>query len=156
MDKNEICEIITKTFSEVKISEDENNITICTHKEKIRDLALFVRNELGFTYCNMAFGTDLKTKMEMSWYVCKMDTPYVLIIRSEADRENPSFPSLADLWNGMDWNEREAYDLLGIKFEGHNDLRRIYLPDNWEGYPLRDDYIYKRPQYHKPEDKKRS
>lgn len=52
----------------------------------------------------------------------------------------PSFPSLADVYRTADWHEREAYDLVGIFFEGHPDLRRILLPDDWEGFPLRRDY----------------
>lgn len=54
--------------------------------------------------------------------------------------EMPSFPTVSDVWKTAEWHEREAYDLLGIKFENHPDLRRILLPDNWEGYPLRKDY----------------
>ena len=52
----------------------------------------------------------------------------------------PSFPSITSVYRTADWHEREAYDLLGIYFEGHPDLRRILLPDDWEGFPLRKDY----------------
>jgi NADH-quinone oxidoreductase subunit C len=53
----------------------------------------------------------------------------------------PSFQSVSNIWRTAEWHEREAYDLLGIYFEGHPDLRRILLPDDWEGYPLRKDYL---------------
>lgn len=53
----------------------------------------------------------------------------------------PSFHSVSGVWRTAEWHEREAYDLLGINFEGHPDLRRILLPDDWEGYPLRKDYV---------------
>jgi NADH-quinone oxidoreductase subunit C len=62
-------------------------------------------------------------------------------------RENPHVPSVADLWPAADWHEREAYDMFGIVFDGHPDLRRILCADDWEGYPLRKDYIYPR-EYH--------
>jgi NADH-quinone oxidoreductase subunit C len=52
----------------------------------------------------------------------------------------PSFISVSEVWKTAEWHEREAFDLLGIQFEGHPDLRRILLPDDWEGYPLRKDY----------------
>lgn len=52
----------------------------------------------------------------------------------------PSVPSVAAVWRTADWHEREAFDLVGIYFENHPDLRRILLPDDWEGYPLRKDY----------------
>jgi NADH-quinone oxidoreductase subunit C len=59
----------------------------------------------------------------------------------------PSFPSITSVYRTADWHEREAYDLMGIFFEGHPDLRRILLPDDWEGFPLRKDY--KTAEYYK-------
>ncbi|MEJ7693299.1 NADH-quinone oxidoreductase subunit C [Daejeonella sp.] len=53
----------------------------------------------------------------------------------------PSFKSVTEVWKTAEWHEREAYDLIGISFEGNPDLRRILLPDDWEGYPLRKDYV---------------
>jgi NADH-quinone oxidoreductase subunit C len=55
--------------------------------------------------------------------------------------EDEKVPSLVSVWKGADWHEREAYDLLGISFSGHPDLRRILLPDEWKGHPLRKDYV---------------
>jgi len=62
-----------------------------------------------------------------------------LIVRVPED--DPSVPSLEKVFAGMDWHEREAYDLLGITFTGHHDLRRLLLPADWEGHPLRKDYV---------------
>ena len=62
-------------------------------------------------------------------------------------RENPHVPSVCDLWRAADWHEREAYDLVGIVFDGHPDLRRILLTDDWVGHPLRKDYVFPR-EYH--------
>lgn len=62
-------------------------------------------------------------------------------------RSSPSIPSVMDLWPGANWHEREAFDLMGIDFPGHTDLRRILLPEDWLGHPLRKDYIFPR-EYH--------
>jgi NADH-quinone oxidoreductase subunit C len=61
-------------------------------------------------------------------------------VRVVTDRDRPRIPSVAGVWPAADWHEREAYDLMGIEFEGHPDPRRILCPDDWEGHPLRKDY----------------
>jgi NADH-quinone oxidoreductase subunit C len=63
----------------------------------------------------------------------------VLLPRNQQGEPLPSLPSVSHIWRGAEWHEREAYDLLGIHFSGHPDLRRILLPDNWTGHPLRKD-----------------
>jgi len=55
-------------------------------------------------------------------------------------KDNPHVPSVESVWKTANWHEREAYDLIGVVFDGHPDLRRILLPDDWEGHPLRKDY----------------
>jgi NADH-quinone oxidoreductase subunit C len=70
-----------------------------------------------------------------------------LTIKVSASRENPQVKSVANIWRSADWNEREAYDLYGINFINHPDLRRILMPYDWEaGYPLRKDY--KNPEFY--------
>jgi NADH-quinone oxidoreductase subunit C len=59
----------------------------------------------------------------------------------QVPEDDPRVPTLEGVFAGMDWHEREAYDLIGIQFEGHHDLRRILLPDDWDGHPLRKDYV---------------
>lgn len=70
-----------------------------------------------------------------------------LAVKVYVPRQNPVIPSVADLWPAADWHEREAYDLMGIRFENHPDLRRILLPEDWKGHPLRKDYAFPR-EYH--------
>ncbi|GIK17567.1 MAG: NADH-quinone oxidoreductase subunit C [Planctomycetota bacterium] len=67
---------------------------------------------------------------------------WIFAVRLVTDRDAPSLPSVADVWPAADWHEREAYDLMGVVFDGHPDLRRILCPDDWEGHPLRKDYAY--------------
>jgi NADH-quinone oxidoreductase subunit C len=72
--------------------------------------------------------------------VAEVATPSRMRILCGVDGHDPRLPSVMDLWKSADWAEREVYDLFGIVFEGHADLRRIQMPYNWEGHPLRKDY----------------
>jgi NADH-quinone oxidoreductase subunit C len=80
---------------------------------------------------------DLYSTLHEHWFAVKV---YV-------DRDDPVIPTVMDLWPAADWHEREAYDMMGIVFDGHTDLRRILLPEDWEGFPLRKDYVFPR-EYH--------
>ncbi len=64
------------------------------------------------------------------------------VLKVAAGRETPSVPSVVSVWKAADWHERETYDMYGIRFEGHPDLRRILLPEDWPGFPLRKDYEF--------------
>lgn len=85
-----------------------------------------------------------------------MELLHKLEVRIFVNRKNGSIPSVANLWRTADWHEREAYDLIGIKFKGHPDFRRILLPYDWEGHPLRKDF--ETPDYYRgmpvPKDKR--
>ncbi|MEM0938324.1 MAG: NADH-quinone oxidoreductase subunit C [Bacteroidota bacterium] len=78
--------------------------------------------------------------MEVLYHLYSIPFSLHLALSVVLDRENPSVDSVSDIWRGANWHEREVYDLLGIKFKNHPDLRRILLPEDWEGYPLRKDY----------------
>jgi len=77
--------------------------------------------------------------------VAEVGTPRRVRVLVGVPVEHPHVPSVSDLWRSADWAEREVYDLFGIIFDGHPDLRRIQLPDEWEGYPLRKDYPLRGP-----------
>jgi NADH-quinone oxidoreductase subunit C len=75
------------------------------------------------------------------------DLRHTFAVKVFCPRDDAHIPSVADLWPAADWNEREAFDMFGIVFDGHPDLRRILLADDWEGFPLRKDYAFPR-EYH--------
>ena len=78
--------------------------------------------------------------MEVVYHLYSIPYDLHLTLSVEVDRKEPSVDSVTDIWGGANWHEREAFDLLGIQFNHHPDLRRILLPNDWEGFPLRKDY----------------
>ena len=74
------------------------------------------------------------------YHLYSMAHRHTLVLKCDLDRATPSIPTVSDLWRGCEWFEREVFDLFGVAFEEHPDLRRIMLTDDWVGYPLRKDY----------------
>lgn len=97
--------------------------------------------ELAFDYLADITAIDWKTHIEVVYRLTNLATNNKVVLRVDLDRENPSVDSVTSVWKGAEWQEREVYDLMGVRFVGHPDLRRILLPDDWEGYPLRKDYV---------------
>jgi len=114
--------------------------------ENWRPLAEALRNdpELQFDWLSCLTGVDyLDEGMLCAVYDFRSTVhEHLFAVKVFVDRKTPVVPSVMDLWPAADWHEREAYDLLGIVFEGHLDLRRIMLPEDWVGHPLRKDYEF--------------
>jgi NADH-quinone oxidoreductase subunit C len=96
--------------------------------------------QLGFDYLSELHGTDFQTHFEVYVHLYSYKNHQPVALKVKIDREQPTISSITKLWAGADWPERETYDLLGIIFDGHANLKRIMLPDDWVGYPLRKDY----------------
>jgi NADH-quinone oxidoreductase subunit C len=106
-----------------------------------RSLALMTRlRDLGFEYPDCCSGVDWRDRFEVVYHLSSLRFPTKAAVRVSVNRDDPVMPAMANLWPGFNWHEREVYDLFGVRFEGHPDLRRILLPEDWVGYPLRKDY----------------
>jgi NADH-quinone oxidoreductase subunit C len=81
-----------------------------------------------------------KNQIQVVYHLWSYPKRHSFILKCDLDRAAPTIASLEPVWKAADWLEREQYDLLGVTFTGHPDLRRIMLPDDWVGYPLRKDY----------------
>lgn len=111
--------------------------------EKIQVVAKFLTNSPDYelNYLSSVTGTDYKDRLEVVYHLCSMtkrEGPLVLKVRT--DREKSKVPSVTPVWRGAEFQEREIFDLFGIEFETHPDLRRILLWDEFEHYPMRKDY----------------
>lgn len=144
-----IVKIITQelgndVIEESYIKENSKHMpTIVVKREKWLETATLLKNhpELAFDTVSNLLGVDYKTHMESVTYLFSYSKKQTLAVRVKTkDREDTKIASIANLWSGANWHERESYDLLGIVYEGHPDLRRILLTDDWVGHPLRKDY----------------
>ncbi len=119
---------------------------VIVDSNKLLDVARSVRDELGFDYLSSATGVDYHTiaepdsDMEMVYHAYRTSGGGALVFKAQTPRDNPEIPSLVDVWPGADFQEREAYDLLGIRFPGHPNLKRILLWEGFAGHPLRKDW----------------
>jgi NADH-quinone oxidoreductase subunit C len=111
--------------------------------EALAEVAQFLRDEdsLRFNSLMSLSGVDYTDKLGVVYHLHSMIHRHRITLKVELPYDNPTVPSVARLWLTANWHEREAYDLFGIIFANHPDLRRILLPDDWEGYPLRKDYV---------------
>ncbi len=114
--------------------------------DQLVGLATFLRDDLGFDMLDMVTAVDWikENRFEAVYFFQKAATPgEKLFVKVDLPREGePSIPSLTALYDGANWQERETYDMLGIKYAGHPDLRRILLWEGYPGWPLRKDYVH--------------
>ncbi len=107
--------------------------------------------DLGFDRLGMVTAVDTGDEFELVYRLQSREMHAGIFVKARVARDTASIASVTDLWPAANWQEREVFDMFGITFEGHPDLRRILLTDDWVGYPLRKDYeddrIIRRPDY---------
>ncbi len=120
---------------------EADRIVIALEPGKLHEAALKLRDhkQLSFRYLSFAGGIDYKDRMDAVYILRSVNHPVVAEMRAQLDREQPVAPTVSDVWSTAGWHERETYDLLGIEFEGHPDLRRILTTSADGVYPLRKD-----------------
>ena len=150
-----IYEVLTKQFGETILNFDTElagDPSIHITPSATADVCQYLADTdaLAFDSLMCLSGLDLNANDEefaVVYHIYSMRHRHSLVIKAMVPKTDPHLPSVSHIWKTADWHEREAYDLYGILFEGHNDLRRILLPDDWEGYPLRKDY--KEPEFYR-------
>ncbi|MDQ7827752.1 MAG: NADH-quinone oxidoreductase subunit C [Armatimonadota bacterium] len=111
----------------------------------------FLRDDPAFRmdYLSWVTGVDWpqRGELEVVYHLFSFTHGHELLLKVRVPRDAARVPSVTPIWDGANWHEREAYDLLGIVFEGHPDLRRIMMTEDWVGHPLRKDYVYEDPPW---------
>ena len=157
MAPEEICKLLLSEFGEaiVDTALEGGHPYAQVRAERWPEVALFLRDDprLVFNFLRSISSLDLVADERLACVYdlihIPTDNPAELItetrefaVRVVVDRGDPAIPSVAHVWPTANWHEREAYDLMGIRFNGHPDLRRILCPEDWEGHPLRKDYQF--------------
>lgn len=153
MTTTEIAAIIVERFAGklTAVFAEDKHPRVHVPVEHWKSLAEFLRHHSALSFDWLANLTSLDYVADD--HVCVLydlwsfDRRHSFAVKVFAPRKAAIFPSVVHLWPAANWHEREAFDLMGFKFDGHPDLRRILMADDWEGHPLRKDYIFPR-QYH--------
>jgi NADH-quinone oxidoreductase subunit D/NADH-quinone oxidoreductase subunit C/D len=149
LDAGAVIDRLKTQFGDVVQSETRTGYSgIVVDPARLVDVARTVRDEYGYDYLSSATAVDylgISDHMEMVYHAYRTSGGPALVFKAQTNRDNPTIPSLIDVWPGVDFQEREAYDLYGIQFPGHPNLKRILLWDGFAGHPLRKDW--KEPYY---------
>ena len=150
MEPLQITEKIKEAFpAEVLgVTEFRGQVSVHLKREKVLDICRFLHDtpELAMDYLMDLCGVDYLGKkddggrFEVVYHLYSMEHRHMLRLRVRVPGSDPKIASVMPVWKGVNWHERECFDMFGIVFEGHPDLRRILLPEDWEGHPLRKDY----------------
>ena len=116
--------------------------TLYVHPDAIVDICAFLKENAGleFDYLMSLSAVDWPDRFDVVYHLYSVSHKHYVTLKSKIGKEQPTIASVTSVWKAADWQEREVYDMFGIEFEGHPDLRRILLEPDWEGFPLRKDY----------------
>jgi NADH-quinone oxidoreductase subunit C len=123
--------------------EEAGKDSVLVKPEALLDVLSHLRNtgEFGLDYFNFVTAVDYYSYFEVVYLLTSLEHNHSLTVKTRCyDRENPTVPSVTALWQGADFQEREVYDLMGIRFEGHPNLKRIFLWEGFPGHPQRKDW----------------
>ncbi|NOX35183.1 MAG: NADH-quinone oxidoreductase subunit C [Deltaproteobacteria bacterium] len=124
--------------------DDTLNPYIQVAPELIQTLCIFMRYNpaLKFSFLFSLCGVDYpeKNQITMVYHLFSMKQKMLWVLKTSVRREHPELESIESVWKTAGWFEREIYDLLGVKFTNHSNMKRLLLPDGWVGHPLRKDY----------------
>lgn len=128
-------------------SRFRDNLRLFVPASRLVELLDVLKDKCGFNLLSELGATDYlgypgrtRARFEVHYVLKNVDTAECLVVKCGVDDPDPTVPSAVPIWPGADWMEREVFDMFGIRFDGHPDLRRILMPDEFAAYPLRKDY----------------
>ena len=144
----EIIEVLQQHHGDDVVSAvtDGPHPHVVVKADRLAAIGVFLKTDprLGFDLlrCISAIDWPTKNSIELSYDLISTTLGHAFAVKVSLDRADPQVESVSSIWPAAEWHEREAFDLMGVTFRHHPDLRRILLPEDWTGHPLRKDYQY--------------
>jgi len=138
----EVYERLVEEFPESSLEYlEERDPAISVKSDDLFEVARHLKEKERYDYLSAVTGVDYPDRFEVVYHLYSMrEGTGPLILKVSASKEEPAIPSVTPLWPGANFQEREVYDLMGIRFAGHPDLKRILLWEGYEAHPLRKDF----------------
>ena len=146
MDNAAVKERILALVPDAEFQENKQFLTFIIPPAKMHDLAVTLKSEptLAFDFLFCLTGVDMVKFLEVVYHLESTTHGHQLVLKARTeDRVNGALDTVCDIWRTAEFHEREIYDLMGIRFTNHPDLRRLFLEEGWIGHPLRKDYVDK-------------
>lgn len=143
MDKLQLTEFIKSIDADLDVKEGKQFTEVIVPPARLHSLARMLkdREETSFDFLFCMTGVDYGKDLGVIYHLRSTRHGHTLVLKTVTpDRQNPSVDSVSDIWGTADLNEREVFDLVGIRFNNHPDLRRLFLDSSW-GFPLRKDFV---------------
>ena len=142
MNKEELKTAMLELLPGAVIEEGGEWATVVVDPTGWKDLASSLRSaerlDFNFLFCLTA--VDWRTHLTVVYHLTSTVHRHTVVVKVKLDRGEPVVPTVSDIWRTAEFHEREAFDLFGVTFTGHPDLRRLFMTDDWKGWPLRKDY----------------
>ena len=141
----EIIEALRERFGGdvLDVSEYAGEQTVLVSHPRIAETCLFLKERRGFTYLADMGGIDRfveEDRFEVFYNLVSFELQKRIRLKVRVDEQDPVVPTVTGVYRAANWNEREVYDMLGIRFEGHPDMRRMFMPEDFEWYPQRKEF----------------
>jgi NADH/F420H2 dehydrogenase subunit C len=144
MDNAQLKELVTGMVPDAIFEESKQFLTVNVAPDQLHQFmkSLKERPDTNFDYLFCITGVDIQEKLQVVYHLESTTLGHQVVLKTATgDRENPELDSIVDIFRGADLHENEIFDLFGIVFKGHPNLRRMFMPEDWKGYPLRKDYV---------------
>jgi NADH-quinone oxidoreductase subunit C len=145
MESLQILERVKQKFGDrvLELSDKKPDPFVVLDPKAIVEVGRFMKEdpELAMDCLSNESGVDYKDRIEVVYHLFSYKHRHTAVLKVKLPRENPAVATVESIWKSANWMEREIFDLLGVNFEGHSDMRRILMPEDWIGHPLRKDFV---------------